>query len=282
MWMLQVVETTTWASISPQLPGPFCPLWNACGKKSMHELSLQQLMWGKGKSVNVLWQLQNQTLKGCFTGKSYGDVLGKKKRQKNIFNSPGSQSPLQKSIALCSGKASGKVRGTQKDKNYVFESWLHCSLQLFLQRCLPLWQWQWDSPMLSCKEVGACPSRYGQQGWTPLPQPPGFLPLFGEEKTHSPALSCVPHGLPPCPMLHKDPWPPCPLGAISCAVQECVGATKSKSSQQRGCQQMVLQPMLPHSPVCEGYYWKLSSCLEEQLAPSVPWFGVWSYLHHMI
>lgn len=136
--------------------------------------------------------------------------------------------------------------------------------------------------MLSCKEVGACPSRCGQQGWTPLSQPPGFLPLFGEEKTHSPALSCVPRGLPPCPVLHKDLWPPCPLGAISCAVQECVGATKSKSSQQRGCQQMVLQPMLPHSPVCEGYYWKLSSCLEEQLAPSVPWFGVWSYLHHMI
>lgn len=34
LWKLQVVETSTRARISPQLFGPFCPLWNACGKKS--------------------------------------------------------------------------------------------------------------------------------------------------------------------------------------------------------------------------------------------------------
>lgn len=117
LWMLQVVETSMRARISPQLPGLFCPLWNACGKKSVCELSLQQQMWGKGTYANVLWHLKRQTVKGCFTGR----ILMVMCREKiNIFNSPGSQSALQKSIPLCSGNALGKVSGTQKAKNVEF------------------------------------------------------------------------------------------------------------------------------------------------------------------
>lgn len=52
----------------------------------------------------------------------------------------------------------------------------------------------------------------------------------------------------------KDPWPLYPLGAVSYGVQEYEGATKSKGSQQTGCQQVVFQPMMPHSSACQGYY----------------------------
>lgn len=92
LWMLQVVETSTWARISPHLSGPFCPLWNACGKKSVHELSSQQLMWGRGAYVNVLWQLRSQRVQGCFTGRALTVMCWEKI---NIFHSPGSQPALK-------------------------------------------------------------------------------------------------------------------------------------------------------------------------------------------
>lgn len=37
-----------------------------------------------------------------------------------------------------------------------------------------------------------------------LSQPTGLLTLFGEEKAHPPALSCIPLGLPPCPVLRNS------------------------------------------------------------------------------
>lgn len=78
--LLQVVETSKRARISPQLPGPFCPLWNACGKKFAHKLCLQQLMWGKGTYANVLWQLnKTDSERMLYRENTYGNVLRKNK-----------------------------------------------------------------------------------------------------------------------------------------------------------------------------------------------------------
>lgn len=81
LWMVQAVGRSTWARISPQLSGPFCPLWNACGEKLVHKLCLQQRqMRGKGTYVNVLWQLnKTDSERMLYRENTYGNVLRKNK-----------------------------------------------------------------------------------------------------------------------------------------------------------------------------------------------------------
>lgn len=168
--MLQVVETSTSQDFSTAawalLSSVEC-LWQEI--RAWTELAAANV--GKGKICECPDSYKTRHWKDVLQGEQLWWCTEKKKKTKQtktIFNSPGSQSPLQKSIPLWSGKASGKVSSTQKAKNDVFESCSHCDLQLFLRRCSPLQQRRRNSPVLSCGEVGA---------WGTACQLPAISPL---------------------------------------------------------------------------------------------------------
>lgn len=172
--------------------------------------------------------------------------------------------------------------------------------------CVEVGAWGTHSPVgllaeecLGCVSAPGCApqaapaGKRGRQGQTPaLAASKGSGHSLVEKEAHAPSPSCIPsrgcHHVP----RTAGKWGEGSLATVSPGGDElwCPGTSGSSqnllcpdaSSQQRGCQQMVLQPTLPRSLVCKGYYWNLSSCLGERLASSALWFGEWSSLHQVI
>lgn len=216
----------------------------------------KQLTWGKGTYVNLLWQLKRQTLKGCFTGRILTVMCWEKI---NVFNSPGSQSTLQKSIPLHSGKVSGKVSGTQKAKHVEFEKAITSGCFCWdahlsssggeippvlgsrgsgsVGDAQPHGAAGWGVPWVCVCTQLCSPGGSGWEAWPARPDPRSCsLQDSGhslvEKEAHAPSPSRIPPG--DAAMSHapqgsggKDPWLPCPLGVRSCGAQERVGAAKT-------------------------------------------------------
>lgn len=188
----------------------------------------KQLTWGKGTYANLLWQLKRQTLKGCFTGRILTVTCWEKI---NVFNSPGSQSTLQKSIPLHSGKVSGKVSGTQKAKHVEFEKaitsgcfcWdahlsssggefppvlgsrgsgsvgMRSPMGLLAEECLGCV----SAP--SCAPQAAPAGKRGRQGRTPaLAASRTPATLWWRRKPTLLPLPASPPGMPPCPTHRRE------------------------------------------------------------------------------
>lgn len=175
----------------------------------------------------------------------------------------------------CSGRREVGAWGTLSPKGLLAEECLACV----------------SAP--SCAPQAAPAGKRGQQGRTPAlaaSRAPAAL-WWRRKPTLLPLPASSPRGCRHVPRT-AGKWGQGSLATVSPGGDElwCPGTSGSNqnlrcpdaSSQQRGCQQMVLQPTLPRSLVCKGYYWKLSSCSGEHLASSALWFGEWSSLHQVI